>query len=146
MTLINNNFEQNIEQVKADENGNYLLINITIQGRKIILANVYGPNQDNPQFYRILFQRISKYDNDQFILCGDWNYVLNPGIGSENYLHINNPRSRQVMLDFLEENNLLDIWRIMNEDKRQFTWRRLNPVRKQARLDFFLSDNISFCY
>ena len=48
------------------------------------------------------------------------------------------------MLDFLEENNLLDIWKIMNEDKRQFTWWRLNPVRKQARLDFFLiSDNIS---
>ena len=64
MTLINNNFEQKIEQVKADKNGNYLLINITIQDRKIILANVYGPNQDNPQFYRTLLQRISEYDND----------------------------------------------------------------------------------
>ena len=62
----------------------------------------------------------------------------------ENYMHINNPRSRQIMLDFLEENNILDNGRIMNENKKQFTWRRLNPVRKQARLDFFLiSDNLS---
>ena len=85
------------------------MINITIQERKIILANVYDPNQDNPQFYRTLFQKKSEYDNDQIIMCGDWNFVLNPGINYENYLHINNPRSRQVMLDFKEENNLLDI-------------------------------------
>ena len=85
------------------------------------MANVYGPYQDNPQFYRTLFQRVSEYDNDKIIMCSDLNFVLNPGIDYENYLHINNPRSRQVMLEFLEENNLLDIWRIMNEDKRQFT-------------------------
>ena len=31
----------------------------------------------------------------------------------------------------------------MNENRKQFTWRRKNPVRKQARLDYFLiSDNI----
>ena len=55
MTLIDNNFEQKIEQVKADKNSKYLLINITIQERKIILANVYDTNQDNTQFYRTLF-------------------------------------------------------------------------------------------
>ena len=32
----------------------------------------------------------------------------------------------------------------MNENKKMFTWRRLNPVRKQAQLDFFIiSDNLS---
>ena len=53
------------------------MINISIQERKIILANVYGPNQDNPQFYRTLFQKSSEYDNKQIIMCGDWNFVLN---------------------------------------------------------------------
>lgn len=144
MTLINNNFEQKVEQIKTDTNGNYLLISITMHEKKITLVNVYGPNQDNPQFYRTLFNKISEFDNDQIIMCGDWNFILNPDIDYENYVHINNPRSRQTMLEFLEENNILDIWRIMNEEKKQFTWRRLNPVRKQARLDFFLiSDNLS---
>ena len=96
MTLIDNNFEQKIEQVKADKNSKYLLINITIQERKIILANVYDTNQDNTQFYRTLFQKFSEYDIDRIIMCGDWNFVLNPSIDYENYLHINNPRSRQV--------------------------------------------------
>ena len=31
----------------------------------------------------------------------------------------------------------------MNEDTRKYTWRRLNPTKKQARLDYFLvSDSI----
>ena len=32
----------------------------------------------------------------------------------------------------------IDAWRIMNEEKRGFTWKRLNPEKKQARLDYFL--------
>ena len=106
--------------------------------KKITLVNVYGPNQDT------LFRKISEFDNDQIIMCGDWNFVLNPDMDYENYMHINNPRSRKIMLDFLEENNILDIWRIMNENKKQFTWQRLNPVRKQPQLYFFLiSENLS---
>ena len=43
----------------------------------------------------------------------------------------------------MDEESLLDAWRIMNENGKKFAWRRLNPVRKQARLDFFLiSDNM----
>ena len=144
MTLINNNFEQKVEKVKTDKNGNYLLIDITVQGRKLTLANVYGPNQDNPQFYNTLFQKISEFENDEIVMCGDWNFVINPDRDYDNYLHINNPRSRQVTLDYMAEHNILDMWRVMNENRKQFTWRRKKPVRKQARLDYFLiSDNIS---
>ena len=120
------------EKVKTDKNGNYLLIDITVQGRKLTLANVYGPNQDNPQFYNTLFQKISEFENDEIVLCGDWNFVIDPDRDYDNYLHINNPRSRQVTLDYMAEHNILDIWRVMNENRKQFTWRRKNPVRKQV--------------
>ena len=62
----------------------------------------------------------------------------NPEIDYHNYLHVNNPRARRVVLDTMEENNLVDVWRVMNEDVRAYTWKRMNPVRKQARLDYFL--------
>ena len=42
-------------------------------------------------------------------MCDDWNFVVNLDMGYENYMHINNPRSRQIMSDFWEENNILDI-------------------------------------
>jgi hypothetical protein len=40
--------------------------------------------------------------------------------------------------------NYLDVWRIMHQDIRQYTWVRNNPVRKQSRLDFFLINQSTF--
>ena len=51
---------------------------------------------------------------------------------------MNNPNARKVILNYIEEEKMLDVSRIMNENCKTFTWRRLNPVRKQARLNFFL--------
>ena len=40
------------------------------------------------------------------------------------------------------EYNLIDIWRLRNRDKRQFTWRKRNFI-KQRRIDFWLiSDDL----
>ena len=40
------------------------------------------------------------------------------------------------------EYNLIDIWRLRNPDKRQFTWRKRNPII-QRRIDFWLiSDDL----
>ena len=71
------------------------------------------------------------------IMCGDWNLCLDVRKDCENYLHINNPRARNVVLHLLNENKFKDPWRIINENVKKFTWRRLNPTRKQSRLDFF---------
>ena len=138
MILLNNNFEQQVESIKTDPNGNYIILNMTIQGKKVTLVNIYGPNEDNPQFYRNLKEKYSEFDNEILIICGDWNFVQNPEVDYYNYLHINNPRARKVVLDTMEENSLVDVWRLFNEDVRAYTWKRMNPVRKQERLDYFL--------
>ena len=40
----------------------------------------------------------------------------------------------------------VDIYRELNEDKRELTWSRSNPVRKQSRLDSFLINDDYFPY
>ena len=40
----------------------------------------------------------------------------------------------------------MDPWRVMNEEERKYTWRRLNPTKKQARLDFYLVSNSIFSF
>ena len=76
-------------------------------------------------------------------MCGIWNFVLDPDLDYNNYLHIYNPKARKVNLDYIEEESLLDVWRVSNEDGRKYTWCRLNPVIKQVRLDFYLiSENM----
>ena len=84
-------------------------------------------------------EKCSEFDNKLLIICGDLNFVQNPEIDNYNYLHINNPSARKVVLDTMEENSLVDVWRLFNEDVRAYTWKRINPVRKQARLDYFFN-------
>ena len=138
MILLNNNFEQKVKKVKTDKNGNYILLDIDIQGKEITLANIYGPNEDNPNFYETLKRNIAEFENENVIICGDWNLVLDFEKDCYNYLHINNPRARNVVLSLIEEEHFIDVWRVMNENTQKYTWRRLNPTKKQARLDYFL--------
>ena len=144
--LLNNNFEHKVECVNSDVNGNYIILDINIEGQKFTLVNLYGPNDDKPKFYKEIRQKYNAFQNDKIIICGDWNLVINPDLDTNNYLHINNPRARQEVLNMIDEEDFVDIYRVLNGDKREFTWSRRNPVRKQARLDFFLINDDCFPY
>ena len=146
MVLLNNNFEQKVKKVKTDKNGNFIILDMEIQGREITLASIYGPNEDNPNFYENLLRNIADFENENVIVCGDWNLVLDTEKDCFNYLHVNNPRARNVVLNLMEQENFIDVWRVMNEDKKQYTWRRLNPTKKQARLDYFLVSDTTFSF
>ena len=122
-------------------------MDINLEGKKFTLVNLYGPNDDKPKFYKELRQKYNSLNNDNVIMCGDWNLVINPDLDTNNYLHINNPRARNEILEnIIEEDGFLDIYRILHEEKRKYTWSRKNPVRKQARLDFFLISFECFLY
>ena len=135
--LFNNTFEYKLHKIKTDQQGNKLILDVTISGKRVLLVNIYGPNRDQPSFYEQLQQDIRDFSIDAVIIMGDFNLVLNQEKDTLNYMHVNNPRSREKVLDICTEFNLIDIWRELNLEKMQFTWRTKN-LRKQARLDFFL--------
>ena len=60
---------------------------------------------------------------------------------SYNYKHVNNPDARDQFLDMLIDYNLIDVWRDLNMEEKQFTWRRKITDQK-ARLDYFLISEI----
>ena len=137
---MNNNFEYKVEKVISDINGIYIILDINIEGKKFTLINLYGPNNDKPNFYKELRRTYNSLNNDNVIMCGDWNLVINPDLDTNNDLPIKNPRARNEILDnIIEKGGFLDIYRILHEEKREYTWSRRNPVRKQARLDCFFN-------
>ena len=143
--LFNNNFEYKLNKIKKDQQGNKLLLDVNISGRRLLLANIYGPNRDKPNFYEQLRQDIADFNIDQVIIVGDFNLVLDQEKDTFNYLHMNNPRAREKVFDLCTELNLIDIWRELNLEKSQFTWKTKNGL-KQARLDFFLiSEELFIC-
>ena len=141
--LLNNNFEFKLRKIKRDCMGNYVCIDIQIDNKNITLINLYGPNKDSPTFFDTIPEIIEQFANDNIIICGDFNLVLNSDLDyDKGYKNINNPNSRQKVLEIIENYALSDIFRELHSNSRRYTWRKNNP-RKQARLDFFLiSENL----
>ena len=104
------------------------------------LINAYAPNIDNPSFFHKIANFIEQSPEIYTLLCGDLNLVTDPKTDSQNYVNLNHPRSRTALLEILEKNMLVDIYRQLNPNTKRFTWRRKNPL-KQARLDYFIGSN-----
>ena len=136
--LLNNNFEFKVFKEKRDLNGNFLALDIAIDGSRTTLISLYGPNKDTPGFYELVVDTANGFGNDNIIICGDFNLVLEPNLDYDNnYKHVNNPTARNKVLEIIQSYSLIDIFREHHPETRRYTWRKVNPI-KQARLDFFL--------
>ena len=135
--FLNNNFEVKVHKKMSDETGNLLALDLTIENKRMSLITIYGPNNDTPIFYEGLSDIIRELQNQDIILVGDFNLVLDPEKDYFNYLHINNPKARNKVLELIENYNLTDIFREIYPEEKRYTWRKPSPC-KQARLDFFL--------
>ena len=142
--FFNNNFEFKVHSFYNDHNGNMLVLDIEIDEHKITLATIYGPNKDDPGFFDSLQRKIVEIGNNDIIINGDWNLLLNPQIDGINYKNINNPNARMTVLRLMTELNLYDVWREENLEKKVYTWKRKisNGVYQMGRLDFFLFQNL----
>lgn len=143
--LFNNNFEFQIKRVKRDTNGNYIIIHFCAMEKEFVLVNVYGPNKDNPQFYKELSELIKNNGNQNIIAVGDWNLVMDPNLDYDNYKHVNNPKAKIAVEKMMSDLELNDVWRESNLECRRFTWRKNSPLQ-QSRLDFFLLSDYLYWY
>lgn len=135
--FFNNSIDYKIHKIIKGNDGNKLILDITISDKRLTLVNIYGPNKDKPNFYKEVKDSIASLQNETVIIAADFNMVLDPMKDCLNYTRLNNPNARETVLDICTELNLIDVWREQNPDSRQYTWKKLNPF-KQARLDFFL--------
>lgn len=134
--LFGKNMEYKVHKKITDNEGNFLVVDITAQSKRFTLINIYGPNTDSPSFYQKIFCHIEEIGNSEYIICGDFNLVLDPYMDSSNYKNINNPKARDTLLEYMEINNVIDPFRELHPQLKRYTWRKRSPL-KQSRLDFF---------
>ena len=135
--LLNSNFEYKILSTFKDEEGNMIAIDIDVGDISLRLLNLYAPNKDSPSFFEKVKEILESNTQTYAIILGDFNLVLNPSMDSDQYKHVNNPKSRNVLKLIMNDFNLVDSFRVTHPAAKRFTWRRKNPFR-QARLDYFL--------
>ena len=65
--LINNNFHCDIGQILTDPEGNLVIIELILDTKNITLISIYGPNDDKPNFYRNIKQKVLDFGNENVI-------------------------------------------------------------------------------
>ena len=49
--LFSNFIEYKVCKAKMDQNGNMLILDLELEGKQLTLVNIYGPNEDSPDFF-----------------------------------------------------------------------------------------------
>ena len=78
-----------------------------------------------------------QYLDGNIIIGGDFNAILNPKLDKRGGRSDTRTDYVNNLTNFIEEFDLIDIWRVLNPDLFMFTWRSINPP-VQCRLDYFL--------
>jgi exonuclease III len=114
--LINNTFKYNVHNEIIDKEGNYLILDITIQKYRITLVALYGPNNDSPNFFTNIQDMVARIQNTSIIMVGDWNVLQDYETDTANYRSQNNIKAQRQIIDMKNSLDLIDIWRAINPD------------------------------
>ena len=142
--LFNNNFNLSISKIFLDPNGRFIICDIEADGKPLTLANVYAPNNDDPDFFHVFFDVLSSFKCDEIIIGGDFNLVLDIEKDKKNGIARTHHNALKVVQNAMENLELCDVWRILNPDGKRFTWRQRQPDI-HCRLDFFLVSQTTLC-
>ena len=138
--LISKILDVNVIDLKSDNEGRYIFVNIEACNNTISLINIYAPNdiKSRHSFFDNICKLLIEHSLGIKIIGGDFNEINNLRdriTSTKTKFKIN-----QSLVTLKNENNLIDIWRHLHNDKKQFTWRRKNGVDK-SRIDFWLIDS-----
>jgi len=132
LVLINKQLQFELKNTVIDDNGRCILLEMTIQDSPFLLLNLYATklNEQAAFFEEILsiIQTISFDTECRIIIGGDFNVHLDAALDNSGG-KIETKSTVKKIQDIMLEYNLIDIWRIHNPDKRQFTWRQRTIIQ-----------------
>jgi exonuclease III len=150
-----------ILQIRRDEaDENYILLDVEIKGKRLTLGCVYGPNENNVNFYRRLKREVNEMGNP-VIIGGDFNTILDQD-GTENNLdrigigRVPNRTNSNFINDWIQEGRIIEPFRALYPEQREISYLSYRGVRDdigggrarngvkyygKTRLDFYLVDN-----
>ena len=135
--LINDTLPVKILNYKEIIPGRLQALTLEINEQSLTIINIYGPNKDDT----LLFKTLAKFlqdTNENILIGGDFNTVLDTNLDKKNGRADTHKHCRDNLNNIIDENNLIDVWRMHNPNKCQFTWHSNGKPPIFSRLDFFL--------
>ena len=134
--LLPRGFGGKVRNIKKDAEGRVICMQCIIENVNLTLLNIYAPNKDTPDFYGMITQFLQ--DSSPYVLMmGDFNLTFNSQLERLNTWK-NNDKSKEALLNLIDEFSLCDIWRLRNENIKRYTWFKHNKetTTQASRLDY----------
>jgi exonuclease III len=143
--LIKKNFNMQVIDRWDEPGENALLLKISkSSGETFTLGSIYGPNENNPEFFNSLRDKLSEWNTDFNIIGGDFNCLfstdpVNANIDCFRMTAAPNRNNSLAVQELCEQFNLTDPYRYLFPEKVDFTYIPRDKQKKnRSRLDFFL--------
>ena len=75
---------------------------MTIDGTRLTLANIYAPNVDDPEFFKEVRNKIEGLPNDNRIIGGDINLVLNLDLDKKGGNYSTHTKAQKIVIEWME--------------------------------------------
>ena len=134
--LLSKNCQMTVHNVIKSDEGRFLILYVTWKCMKIVLANIYAPNRDSPEFFQKTFKEIERFTPNYCIIAGDFNLSREKGLDRMGTT-FNNNESADWLNTHIESQDCVDVWRRIYPDKHGFTWRKKRQ-RAFSRLDYII--------
>lgn len=138
--MLDKKLSYNVHDIKCDCEGRYIIIDITLENRRLTLVNLYAPNEDTPSFFENIFDEADNIDNDTLIIGGDFNCILDNKIDKKGGRQCHsNRRSSEFLGNYLDEKSIVDIWRRQHPTQTSYTsHKKIYGQHIFSRIDYFL--------
>ena len=121
-----------------DIDGRLVLINVEMNNTIFTLVCIYAPNckTSRNSFFKKVNDNLKEQGTGILIVGGDFNETLKPIDRKGSGSNLNNSTVNSLKT-LIKSHKLSDIWRCLNENVQQFTWRRKNKSQA-SRIDLIL--------
>ncbi|XP_054631650.1 E3 ubiquitin-protein ligase znrf1 isoform X1 [Dunckerocampus dactyliophorus] len=139
--LINRRVNFTLHNTITDTEGRYIIMNISVDNVHFCIANIYGPNVDDPSFFHAFFSSLSAHLDTSMISGGDLNLVFNPEVDRSSPAgRHRESQSTSILKKYMNDFGLCDAWRSYHPTHREYTY--FSPVHHTySRIDYFLTSN-----
>lgn len=140
--LLRENLDYELINSVYDTEGRYVIAQIRIESNVFTFCNVYAPVASNHKFQLTFLDKLIEVLNEleapNVFIGGDFNTVLNEDLDKRGNIaeRFNVRRSEYTdkLCQFAEDNDLVDVFRMLHEKVKRFTFRRGTYA---ARLDWW---------
>jgi exonuclease III len=145
--LVSKNLAYSIPNTFKDDQENILSLDISIDSYVFRCIAVYGPNNNDRNFFIDLNRACNQQPALPTVIGGDWNMTVSTINSDQNIdiLNMNNPPSifrSRLLYDFCTENNLTDPYRVLHPTRRDFTYVPRSGAANRSRIDFFIISTV----